>query len=145
MNGKFGSSFRSGLLLGLVHSTILAMSCFFVYGPNVSGPSNAVTVTTAAVSATDTEPPSAPGNLNGYDTGDGAREINLFWTQSFDNQTPQASIAYEVYLNGVLDQTTSGDRAILYANQGGENTYIVIAVDEAGNRSAPASITIVSQ
>jgi len=69
----------------------------------------------------------------------------LFWTQSFDNQTPQASIAYEVYLNGVLDDTTCCDRAILYATHGGENTFTVIAVDDAGNKSAPASITIVSQ
>ncbi len=117
-----------------------------LYGPpNVSAPSNVVTVTTSAVSATDTEPPSSPRDLYGWDAGDGAREINLFWTESFDNQTPQASIAYEVYMNGVLDHTTSGDRAILYANQGGENTFTVIAVDDAGNRSEPASITIVSQ
>jgi hypothetical protein len=117
-----------------------------LYGPpNVSAPSNVLTVTTAAVSAADTEPPSAPGNLNGYVVDDGAREINLFWTQSFDNQTPQASIAYEVYLNGVLDDTTCCDRAILYATHGGENVLTVIAVDDAGNRSAPASITIVSQ
>jgi hypothetical protein len=114
------------------------------YGQNVSEPSNVVTVTTSAVSATDTEPPSSPGNLYGYDVGDGAREINLFCTESFDNQTAQASIVYEVYLNGVLDQTVSGDRAILYATQGGENTFTVIAVDGAGNRSAPATITIVS-
>lgn len=117
-----------------------------LYGPpNVSEPSNVVTVTTAAVSATDTEPPTAPSNLYGWDAGDGAREINLFWTESFDNQTPQASLVYEVYMNGVLDQTTRGDRAILYATQAGENTFTVIAVDEAGNRSAPASIVIVSQ
>jgi hypothetical protein len=116
-----------------------------LYGPNVSAPSNVVTVTTTAVSATDNEPPSAPTNLYGWDAGDGAREINLFWTESFDNQTPQDSLVYEVYMNGVLDQTTSGDRAILYATQSGANTYTVIAVDEAGNRSAPASITIVSQ
>jgi hypothetical protein len=116
-----------------------------LYGPpNVSAPSNVVTVTTAAVSATDTEPPSAPGNLYGWDI-DGAGEINLFWTQSFDNQTPQASIAYEVYQNGVLDHTTSGDRAILYATSSGANTFTVIAVDDAGNRSEPASIVIVSQ
>lgn len=114
------------------------------YGQNVSAPSNVLTVTTSAVSATDTEPPSAPGNLNGYDI-DGAGEINLFWIESFDNQTAQASIAYEVYQNGVLDQTTGGDRAILYAAQSGENTFTVIAVDDAGNRSEPASITIVSQ
>jgi len=115
------------------------------YGQNVSAPSNVLNVTTPALSAVDSEPPSSPGNLNGYDVGDGAREINLFWKESFDDQTPQASIAYEVYLNGVLDHTTSGDRTILYANHGGENTFIVIAVDNAGNRSEPAGITIVSQ
>jgi hypothetical protein len=117
-----------------------------LYGPpNVSAPSNVVTVMTAAVSAVDTEPPASPRDLYGWDVGDGAREINLFWTESFDNQTPQSSIAYEVYMNGVLDHTTSGDRAILYATQGGENMFTVIAVDDAGNRSAPASITVVSQ
>jgi chitodextrinase len=117
-----------------------------LYGPpNVSAPSNVVTVTTAAVGGEDTEPPSMPGNLHGWDAGDGAREINLFWTQSVDNQTPQASIVYEVYMNGVLDHTTGGGRTILYATQAGENTFTVIAVDAAGNRSAPASITIVSQ
>jgi chitodextrinase len=117
-----------------------------LYGPpNVSAPSNVLTVTTAAVSATDSEPPSSPGNLNGYVVDDGAREINLFWTESFDNQTPQASIAYEVYLNGVLDDTTCCDRAILYATHSGENVLTVIAVDDAGNRSAPASIMVVSQ
>jgi hypothetical protein len=115
------------------------------YGQNMSEPSNVVTVTTAAVSATDTTPPSSPGNLNGYVVDDGAREINLFWTESFDNQTPQASIVYEVYLNGVLDDTTCCDRAILYATHGGENVLTVIAVDRAGNRSEPASITVVSQ
>jgi chitodextrinase len=115
------------------------------YGQNVSAPSNVVTVTTAAVSATDTEPPSAPKNLYGWDVGNGAREINLYWTESFDNQTPQTSIVYEVYLNGVLDHTTFGDRTILYATQAGENTFTVIAVDGAGNKSEPASIMIVSQ
>lgn len=117
-----------------------------LYGPpNVSAPSNVVTVTTPAGGGVDTEPPSAPTNLHGWDAGDGAREINLFWTQSVDNQTPQASIVYEVYMNGVLDHTTSGGRAILYATQAGANEFTVIAVDQAGNKSAPASVTIVSQ
>jgi chitodextrinase len=117
-----------------------------LYGPpNVSAPSNVVTVTTGTVGGVDTEPPSAPTNLYGWDAGDGAREINLFWTQSVDNQTPQASIVYEVYMNGVLDHTTTGGRAILYATQAGANVFTVIAVDQAGNKSAPASVTIVSQ
>jgi chitodextrinase len=118
-----------------------------LYGPpNISAPSNVVTVTTSAVGGVDTEPPTSPGNLHGWDVGDGAREINLFWTQSVDNQTPQASIVYEVYQNGVLDHTITGvGRTILYATQAGENTFTVIAVDEAGNKSAPASHIIVSQ
>jgi chitodextrinase len=118
-----------------------------LYGPpNVSAPSNVVTVTTSAVGGEDTEPPTSPGNLHGWDVGDGAREINLFWTQSVDNQTSQASIVYEVYQNGVLDHTITGvGRTVLYANQAGANTFTVIAVDEAGNRSEPASHIIVSQ
>jgi len=118
-----------------------------LYGPpNVSAPSNVVTVTTSAVGGEDTQPPTAPGNLHGWDVGDGAREINLFWTQSVDNQTPQASIVYEVYQNGVLDHTVTGvGRTVTYANQAGANTFTVIAVDEAGNRSEPASHIIVSQ
>jgi chitodextrinase len=138
---------RSAVVHGLTPETSyeITVKARDLYGQNWSAPSNALTVTTAAISAVDTEPPSSPGNLNGYDVGDGAREINLFWKESFDNQTPQASIAYEVYLNGVLDHTTGGDRTILYANQGGENIFTVIAVDDAGNRSEPASITVVSQ
>jgi hypothetical protein len=118
-----------------------------LYGPpNVSAPSNIVTVTTSAVGGVDTEPPTSPGNLHGWDVGDGAMEINLFWTKSVDNQTPQASIVYEVYQNGVLDHAITGaGKTILYATQAGENTFTVIAVDDAGNKSAPASITIVSQ
>jgi hypothetical protein len=118
-----------------------------LYGPpNVSAPSNVITVTTPAVGGVDTEPPSAPTNLHGWDAGDGAREINLFWTQSVDNQTPQASIVYEVYMNDVLDHTAIGTgRTILYATQAGPNVFTIIAVDQAGNRSAPASVTIVSQ
>jgi hypothetical protein len=116
-----------------------------LYGPpNVSAPSNVVTVTTPAGGGEDTEAPTAPGNLYGWDI-DGAGEINLFWTESIDNQTPQDSIVYEVYQNDVLDHTLIGyDRTILYATQPGNNVFAVIAVDEAGNKSEPASITIFS-
>jgi hypothetical protein len=138
---------RSAVVQGLAPETTyqFTVKARDLYGPpNVSAPSNVVTVTTSAVSSTDTQPPSAPTNLYGWDVGDGAREINLFWTGSIDDQTPQASIVYEVYLNGVLDHTTTGDRTILYATQAGDNLYTLIAVDQAGNRSQPASITIFS-
>jgi chitodextrinase len=114
-----------------------------LYGQNVSAPSNNLTVTTPAVSATDTEPPSAPGCCWGGDVG--GLELNIFWGHSFDNQTAQASIAYEIYLNGVLDHATTGDRAVLYTTQLGDNTITLIAVDRAGNRSAPATVTFFVQ
>jgi chitodextrinase len=113
------------------------------YGGNVSAPSNVLTVTTPAVSATDTEAPSAPGCCGGGDVG--GLELNVFWAQSFDNQTAQASIAYEVYLNGVWQETTSADRAVIYTTQTGDNTVTIIAVDDAGNRSAPSSMTFFVQ
>jgi chitodextrinase len=114
-----------------------------LYGGNLAEPSNVLTVTTPAVSATDTEPPSSPGCCGGGDVG--GLELNIFWGQSFDNQTPQASIAYEIYLNGVLDHTTSGDRAVVYVTQTGDNTITLIALDGAGNRSAPSSATFFVQ
>ncbi len=114
-----------------------------LYGGNVSSPSNVLTVTTPAVSATDTEPPSAPGCCWGGDVG--GLELNIFWGHSFDNQTSQASIAYEIYLNGVLDHTTTGDRAVVYVTQTGDNTITLIAVDRAGNRSAPSTVTFFVQ
>jgi chitodextrinase len=114
-----------------------------LYGGNLAPPSNVLTVTTPAVSATDTEPPSAPGCCGGGDVG--GLELNVFWAQSFDNQTAQASIAYEVYLNGVWQETTSADRAVIYTTQFGENTVTIIAVDDAGNRSEPSSATFFVQ
>jgi chitodextrinase len=139
---------RFAVIQGLTPQTTyqITVKARDLYGPpNVSAPSNVLTVTTTAVGGADTQPPSMPGNLHGWDVGDGAREINLFWTRSFDNQTPQPSIIYEVYQNGVLDHTVMGaDRTILYATQAGNNVYTLIAIDAAGNRSAPASVTIFS-
>ena len=114
-----------------------------LYGGNLAPPSNILTVTTPAISAADSEPPSTPGCCWGGDVG--GLELNLFWGQSFDNQTAQASILYEVYLNGVLDHATTGDRAVVYVTQTGDNTITLIAVDGAGNRSEPASATFFVQ
>ena len=114
-----------------------------LYGGNMAPPSNTLTVTTSAVSANDTTPPSAPSCCWGGDVG--GLELNIFWGHSFDDQTAQASILYEVYLNGVLDHATTGDRAVVYVTQTGDNTITLIAVDGAGNRSAPSSATFFVQ
>jgi hypothetical protein len=135
---------RSAVVQGLTPETPyeITVKARDLYGQNWSEPSNAITVTTDPVSSEDSEPPTPPGNLNGSDMG--CAEVWLSWTESFDNQTAQSAIAYEVYVNGVLDHTILGaDRTILYGTINGENTFTVIAVDSAGNRSAPATITLV--
>ena len=90
----------------------------------------------------DTTPPSAPANLAANVMGDG--ETWLSWTASNDNATPTGLIVYEVYLNGRFDQPIGGGytQAILYADQGAVNTIEVLAVDGAGNRSAPATVIV---
>ncbi|MCI0397443.1 MAG: hypothetical protein L0332_29765, partial [Chloroflexi bacterium] len=66
------------------------------------------------------------------------------WTESFDNQTPQSAIQYEVYVNGVLDHVITGDdQTIVYGAINGDNTFTLIAIDSAGNRSTPVSTTVV--
>ena len=112
------------------------------FGGNVSPVSDPVTVTTDASDTNDTTPPTMPGNLrdNGMSFQDG--ETGLFWDQSTDNVDPQSVIRYDVYANGVLDHSLIGrGSTILYGNPGVFNTYQVIAVDSAGNQSAPATLT----
>jgi chitinase len=101
------------------------------------------TVTTEARDTSDTQGPTAPGNLrtNGMQFGDG--ETWLFWDQSTDDATPQSVIEYRVFVNGVFDHSTVGrGSTVLYGNPFSQNTYTVIAVDESGNESAPATIVV---
>jgi chitodextrinase len=112
------------------------------FGGNASPLSDPVSVTTEAMDQGDTSPPTTPGNLtdNGMSFPDG--ETWLFWQASTDNVDPQSIIRYDVYLNGVFNHSLLGTtRTILYGNPDALNTYQVIAVDSAGNQSAPASIT----
>ncbi|MCI0577663.1 MAG: chitinase, partial [Chloroflexi bacterium] len=82
-----------------------------------------------------------PTNLSGAAAD--CAEVWLSWTESFDNQTPQSAIQYEVYVNGVLDHVITGDdQTILYGTISGDNTFTLIAVDSAGNRSAPVSTIV---
>lgn len=99
-------------------------------------------ITLLESSTGDTTPPATPGGLSANVFGDG--ETWLSWAASTDNATPSALLVYEVYLNGTFDQAIGGGytQAILYAQLGVLNTIEVIAVDGAGNRSAPASVTV---
>jgi hypothetical protein len=100
------------------------------------------TVTILQTSTGDTTPPSMPANLWANVFGDG--ETWLSWGASTDNATPSGLIVYEVFLNGRFDQGIGGGytQAILYADLNVVSTIEVIAIDGAGNRSAPATVTV---
>jgi hypothetical protein len=76
--------------------------------------------------------------------GDGSGETELRWGASTDNATPTTQIVYEVYLNGRFDHAVGFGftRTILYVELDRLNTIDVVAIDGAGNRSAPASATV---
>ncbi|WP_083929472.1 fibronectin type III domain-containing protein [Catelliglobosispora koreensis] len=115
-------------------------------GGNISALSNTVTVTTDASS--DTAGPTTPVITRLHDGGTGAcpEEIWLWWTPSTDSNTPQNSIEYEVRVNGVINEVfTGGFNAIAYTEVPGVNVVTLVAVDPAGNASAPSnSFTIVN-
>jgi hypothetical protein len=134
---------RTAVVQSLAPATtyVITVKARDLYQQNSSAPSNAVTVTTPAAGGPDAEPPSAPANLTAWDFD--CAEVHLFWTESFDNQTAQESLVYEVFVNGAFDHALAGqDRTILYGTVNGPNTFTVIAVDAAGNRSAPAALTL---
>jgi hypothetical protein len=109
------------------------------YAFNKSPISAPITVTTKAVDPTDVVAPTSPTNLsvNAFDL-----EIDLTWTGSTDDRDPSSAIRYEVYLNGVLeDSMYTRTNSIVYGVSGA-NTIAVIAVDGAGNRSAPTMTTV---
>jgi hypothetical protein len=107
---------------------------------NASAPSAPATATTLATA--DTVAPTAPGNLYAFDFG---CESWLFWTESTDDVDPQSAILYEVRVNGVFDGAAIGvDRWITYGTQS-TNTFTVVAVDSAGNRSPASTLTLLNQ
>jgi chitodextrinase len=111
---------------------------------NWSELSDPFVVTTPAADPNDHEPPTPPPGFWGG-VIDGATEAMVFWGNSQDNVTPQEHIRYYLYLNGQFDGATVDpypQQFTMYLTLGIVNTIEVYAVDEAANRSAPASMTI---
>jgi hypothetical protein len=133
--GASGGTFHTGGAMGAA-----SVSATWNGGSFSGVDSRAVTILDS--SSGDTTPPTTPANLSANVFGDG--ETWLSWSASTDNATPSALLTYEVFLNGQLDQTIGGGftQAILYAELGRLNTIDVVAVDGAGNRSAPATTTV---
>jgi len=111
---------------------------------NWSDLSDPFAVTTPAADPNDHEPPTMPPGLSGG-VIDGATEAMVFFGNSTDNVTPQEHIGYSMYLNGQFDGATIDPyphQFTMYLTLGIVNTIEVYAIDEAGNRSAAATMTI---
>jgi chitodextrinase len=148
VNGQLSSGQVAGTSKRIVFLTASTTYTFRVRARDSAGNwsdlSDPLAVTTPAADATDAEPPTMPAGFWGG-VIDGATEAMVFWGNSQDNVTPQEHIGYYLYLNRQFDGATIDpypDQFTMYLTLGIVNTIEVYAVDEAGNRSAPATMTI---
>jgi hypothetical protein len=103
---------------------------------NISGLSNAVTATTAPSS--DTTAPTTPTLVRANGIGDGAcpSELWLEWTASSDDS---GLVEYEIRSNGVILEIAWGTAFVIDTEFQGLNRVTIVAVDQAGNASAPSN------
>ena len=106
---------------------------------NFSAMSVPVTFSTEPVDTSDTVPPTAPAAFDVYQNGD--LELFLYWAQSTDNVDPPQAIRYEIYINGALAESVVGTGATSSYGEFGPNLISIIAIDSAGNESAPVTIS----
>jgi len=100
-----------------------------------------LTVTTLADDGSDVTAPTQPSGVQAFGYGD--LEMQVWWGASTDDVTPQNVIVYEIYVNGVHENTAIGTNMTPSAyGVPGENVVTVVAIDEAGNRSTAGSTTI---
>ena len=112
-----------------------------VSGGNLSAVSGEFSVTTKVNDGSDVTAPTQPSSVQAFSYGD--LEMQVWWTASTDDVTPQNVIVYEIFVNGVHENTAIGKNMTpsVYGVFG-ENEITVIAVDEAGNRSIAGKTTI---
>jgi hypothetical protein len=108
---------------------------------NLSAVSAPFTVTTTANDGSDVTAPTQPTNVQAFGYGD--LEMQVWWGASTDNVTPANVIVYEIYVNGVHENTAIGTNMTPSAyGVSGQNVVTVIAIDEVGNRSVAGTTTI---
>ena len=113
-------------------------------GGNLSAVSPPFSVATKVNDGSDVTPPTQPSNVQAFSYGD--LEMQVWWTASTDAVTPQNVIVYEIYVNGVHENTAIGKNMTPSAyGVFGDNEITVIAIDEAGNRSTAGTTTIFIQ
>jgi hypothetical protein len=110
-------------------------------GGNLSAVSPPFSVATKVNDGSDVTPPTQPSNVQAFSYGD--LEMQVWWTASTDAVTPPNVIVYEIYVNGVHENTAIG-RNMTPSAYGvvGDNEVTVIAIDEAGNRSIAGTTRI---
>jgi chitinase len=110
-------------------------------GGNWSPVSAPLAATTEASDPNDHTPPTTPPNLWGGAIGN--CEVMLHWGDSSDAVTAAQFLRYDISINGThIDSTSMGYTDVIeYGIVDGANRFEIVAVDEAGNRSAPASAT----
>lgn len=110
------------------------------YGGNVSPPSNTVTATT--LPSNDTTPPSAPSlAVWAMDSC----EVLAEWSASSDDQSEPAEIRYLLFVNDDPNPTEvvmGITRTVAYGNTTGPNTFVLKAIDAAGNVSVSNPVTL---
>ena len=110
-------------------------------GGNLSAVSPPFSVTTNVDDGSDVTAPTQPSNVQAFGYGD--LEMQVWWTASTDAVTPQNVIVYEIYVNGVHENTAIGKNMTPSAyGVFGDNEITVIAIDEAGNRSTAGTTTL---
>ena len=113
-------------------------------GGNLSAVSPPFSVATRVNDGSDVTAPTQPSNVQAFSYGD--LEMQVWWTASTDDVTPQNVIVYEIYVNGVHENTAIGKNMTPSAyGVLGDNVITVIAIDEAGNRSTAGTTTIFIQ
>ena len=110
-------------------------------GGNLSAVSPPFSVATRPDDGSDVTPPTQPSNVQAFGYGD--LEMQVWWNASTDAVTPQNVIVYEIYVNGVHENTAIGKNMTPSAyGVHGNNVITVIAIDEAGNRSTAGQTTL---
>lgn len=135
------------LVTGATSATVVGLAPLTTYtftvrardaGWNFSAFSDAVTATTEA--STDTTPPTAPTDLRIGRSH--SCEIIARWTQSTDDQDFQAAIRYRLVdidrPDANFGVVIGTDRNNTYGFEG-TNTWVLHAIDSAGNVSAPSN------
>jgi hypothetical protein len=113
-------------------------------GGNLSAVSPPFSVTTKPNDGSDVTPPTQPSNVQAFSYGD--LEMQVWWTASTDAVTPQNVIVYEIFVNGVHENTAIGKNMTPSAyGVCGDNEITVVAIDEAGNRSVAGRTTLFIQ